>query len=78
MRLVNVRLWDLTDQELADLATQCAATEPDHAAALRHLLAWRQEHPDAPLTAAAGDLESQFPPDQTRRGYLVLRGRFQA
>jgi hypothetical protein len=34
MRLVNVRVWDLTDQELADLASQCAATEPDHAGCL--------------------------------------------
>ena len=65
MRLVNVRMWDLTDQELEDLATHCEATEPDHAAALRHLKAWRQAHPQAPL------------PDQTSRRYQVLRGRFQ-
>ena len=64
MRLVTVRMWDLTDQELEDLATSCEATEPDHAAALRHLKAWRQHHPDPPVT------------DQPSRRYQVLRGRW--
>ena len=78
MRLVTVRMWDLTDQELEDVAAHCAATEPDHAAALRRLQAWRQAHPEAPWTAAAGDLERHLPTGQTGRGYLVLRGRFRA
>ena len=78
MRLVKVTIRQLTDQELDELAAQCEATEPYHAAELRHVKAWRQEHPEAPWTAAAGDLESQSPTDQTSREYQVLRGRFRA
>ena len=47
MRLVNVSMWELTDQEL-DLAAQCEATEPEQAAELQRVKALRREHPDPP------------------------------
>jgi hypothetical protein len=62
MRLVRVGVTQLTDQELAELAAQYEATEPDHAAELRRVLASRLEHPN------------ERPPEATGRGYLVLRG----
>ena len=60
-RLVKVSLWQLTDQELDDLAAECSATEPEYSEELRRLKAWRREHPPSPL------------PDQRGPGYLVLR-----
>ena len=66
MRLVKVGAFDLTDQELDDLAVQSEAAEPEHAAALRRLRAWRQEHPYPP------------PDYDSSPRYQVLRGRFQA
>jgi hypothetical protein len=48
MRLVKVSFWQLTDQELDEQAIQCEATEPDYAADLRRLKAWRRDHPNSP------------------------------
>jgi len=31
MRVVKVTAWDLTDQELDELAAECSATEPEYA-----------------------------------------------
>jgi len=50
MRLVKVGVWELTDQELDELAAEREATEPDYAAELRRLKEWRREHPDPPLS----------------------------
>ena len=44
-RLVKVSLWQLTDQELDDLAAAADATDPDRAAELRLLKTWRRDHP---------------------------------
>jgi hypothetical protein len=43
MRLVNVSAWELTDQELDDLAADLEGTEPDYASELRHMKAWRRD-----------------------------------
>jgi len=60
MRLVKVSLWQLTDQELDDLAAAADATDPNRAAALRDLKFWRRDHP--------------LPAVQERdRVYMVLR-----
>lgn len=56
----SVIRWELTDQELDDLAADLESPEPDYAS-LRRLKAWRREHPALPL------------PDQRGRAYLVLR-----
>jgi hypothetical protein len=61
LRLVKVRAWDLLDEELDDLAAECSTTEPDCAAELRCLKAWRREHPASPLK------------DKHGRASLVLR-----
>ena len=60
MRLVKVAMSELSDTELDDLAAAADATDPDRAAALRHLKIWRRDHP--------------LPAVQERdRVYLVLR-----
>ena len=51
-RLVKVSVWQLTDQELDDLAAAADATDPARAAELRHLKTWRRDHP---LPAAHDD-----------------------
>jgi hypothetical protein len=61
MRLVKVSVWQLTDQELDDVVAGCSATEPEYAAELRRLKAWRLDNPASPL------------PDDRGRAYLVLR-----
>jgi hypothetical protein len=61
MRLVRVSAWELSDQELDDVAAECSTTEPDYAAELRWLKAWRRDNPASPL------------PDDRGRAYLVLR-----
>jgi hypothetical protein len=40
MRLVKVSVWQLTDQELDDLAAQCEVAEPEHAAESRGVKPW--------------------------------------
>ena len=45
MRLVKISVWELTDQDLDDLAAAADATDSEHAAALRHLKIWRRDHP---------------------------------
>ena len=61
MRLVNVTVLELTDQELDDAAAARSETEPEYAAHLRRLKEWRRDHP------------GQSPPDDPGRGYLVVR-----
>ena len=61
MRLVKVSAWELTDQELDDVAAECSTTEPEYAAELRRLKAWRRDHLASP------------PKDDRGREYLVLR-----
>ena len=58
---LNVSVWQLTDQELDDLAAATDATDPVRASELRHLKVWRRDHP-APHSIEDGD-----------RTYLVLR-----
>ena len=58
MRLVKVSVWELTDQELDDLAAESSTTEPDYAAELRRVKAWRRDHPASPL------------PDERGRGFV--------
>jgi hypothetical protein len=55
MRLVKVSAWELTDD---DVAAECSTTEPDYAAELRRLKAWRRAPPQT---------------DDLGRAYLVLR-----
>ena len=59
MRLVKVTLWQLTDEELDDLAA-ADATDPARAAELRLLKTWRR---DSPLPAV----------EERDRTYLALR-----
>jgi|KBSMisStaDraftv2_1062788.scaffolds.fasta_scaffold1442046_2 hypothetical protein len=47
MRLLNVRLWLLTDQELDDLATARDVDDRAFAAHVRHIKEWRREHLDS-------------------------------
>ena len=59
MRLVNVTVLELTDQELDEAAAACSEIEPEYSARLRGLKEWR--HP------------GESPPDDQGRRYLVLR-----
>ena len=52
MRLVKVTLWQLTDQELDDLAAAADATDTARANALRHLKKWRRDHASPAVTNA--------------------------
>ena len=61
MRLVKVSVWQLTDQELDDVVAECSTTEPEYAAELRRLKAWRRDNPASPPASDRG------------RVYLVLR-----
>ena len=61
MRFVKVSVWQLSDQELDDVVAECSTTEPEYAAELRRLKAWRRDNPASPL------------PHQRGRDYLVLR-----
>ena len=59
-RLVKVSLWQLTAQELDDLAAAADATDPARAADLRQVKVWRR---DNVLPSV----------DEADRKYLVLR-----
>jgi hypothetical protein len=66
-RLVKVSLWQLTDQELDDLAAAADATNPARASELRQLKTWRRDHPlPAVFTNATGCTWSCDELDQER------------
>ena len=60
-RLVNVTMNELTDEEIDEMASQREVDDPEQAAELRRLQAWRRDHPADPMI------------DERGRGYLVLR-----